>query len=248
MKKHLKLFVLAISLVLVFTIYWIYKENNSDIYYVALGDSLVEGMDPYGVIGYSYSDYIRDYLKENNRLKFYTKEFSKTGYTTNDLKNDIENNKSIKLKDRNLSIKEALRESDLVTITIGANDFLRGLSINDLYTSLDDLQESKRKIDVIGKDVKDVIKVVKKYAKKQIILVGYYNPLPRLTTIKGDVDELIKYSYSVYEDICKDEDIECVNVFDVFDKNEELLPNPLDIHPSIEGYEKISKEVIKKID
>ena len=248
MKKHLKLFVLSISLVLVFTIYWIYKENNSSIFYVALGDSLAEGMDSYGVVGYSYSDYIRDYLEENDRLEFYTKGFSKTGYTTRDLKNDIENNKTIQLKDRNLSIKEALRESDLVTLSIGANDFLRGLTINDLYTSLDDLQNSKRKIDIVGKDVKELIVQIKKYAKNQIILVGYYNPLPRLTTIKGDIDELIKYSYIVYEDICKDENIECVNVFEIFDKDEELLPNPLDIHPNIEGYKKIANEIIKKID
>ena len=62
MKKHIKLLVLACSLSLVFVIYNIFKENNNKIYYIALGDSIAEGMNPYGNIGYSYSDYIKDYL------------------------------------------------------------------------------------------------------------------------------------------------------------------------------------------
>lgn len=248
MKKHIKIFALICSLVLVFIIYNIFEDNNQKIYYIALGDSIAEGMDPYGNVGYSYSDYIYDELKSKDKIKFYTKGFSKSGYTTRDLKNDIENNKTIEVDSKKISIKQALRESDLITISIGANDFMRGLDISDMYSYFNDISESKREIDKIGKNVKDLIILIKKYAKNQIILVGYYNPLPRLLTIKSEIDELVKYSYFMYEDICDEEKITCVNIYDLFSENEEFLPNPLDIHPSTEGYEEIANLIMEKIE
>jgi len=38
-----------------------------------------------------------------------------------------------------------------------------------------------------------------------------------------------------------------IDVFDLFKENN-YLPNSKDIHPSIEGYEAISEEIIKEID
>lgn len=246
MKKHIKLFVFIASMIIVFLIYKGFEHRQEKIYYIALGDSVAEGMNSYGNVGYGYPDYIKDYL-ENDRLDFYTKGFSKSGYTTEDVKDDIENNKTITVDGKKLSIKEALRESDLVTISIGANDFIKGLSFSNFSSKLESIKTSKKEIDKIGKDVENLIKIIQGYAKKDIILIGYYNPFPRLTTIKSEIDELIKYSNNVYEDICDDLDITCVNIFDIFDNNEKLLPNPLDIHPNIKGYEKIADEVIKKI-
>lgn len=247
MKKHIKLFVFIASMIIVFLIYKGFEHRQEKIYYIALGDSVAEGMNSYGNVGYGYPDYIKDYLEKNDRLDFYTKGFSKSGYTTEDVKDDIENNKTITVDGKKLSIKEALRESDLVTISIGANDFIKGLSFSNFSSKLESIKTSKKEIDKIGKDVENLIKIIQGYAKKDIILIGYYNPFPRLTTIKSEIDELIKYSNNVYEDICDDLDITCVNIFDIFDNNEKLLPNPLDIHPNIKGYEKIADEVIKKI-
>ena len=84
-------------------------------------------MNSYGIVDYGYPDYINDYLKEKNKLAFYTKEFSKSGYTIEDVKNDIDKNKVINVDNKKVYLKEALRESDIVTLTIGINDFLRKL-------------------------------------------------------------------------------------------------------------------------
>ncbi len=248
MKKHIKLFVFIISLAIVFLIYKGFEDKQRKISYIALGDSVAEGMNSYGNIGYGYPDYIKDYLEKNNSLEFYTKGFAKSGYTTENVKNDIENNKTITVNGKKISIKEALRESDLVTISIGANDFIKGLSLSNFYSKLENIKESKKEIDAIGKNVKELITVIKGYAKNQIVLIGYYNPLPRLTTIKSEIDELVKYSNNIYEDICEDLDIICVDIFDLFDGKEDFLPNPLDIHPNIKGYEQIANSVIKKIE
>ena len=93
MKKHIKLFVFIATLLLVFGIYNLLKGNSEKINYIALGDSVAEGMNPYGAVGYGYPDYVKDELLKNEKLKFYTKGFSKSGYTIENVKNDIENNK-----------------------------------------------------------------------------------------------------------------------------------------------------------
>lgn len=62
---------------------------------------------------------------------------------------------------------------------------------------------------------------------------------------KNSIDELIKYSNNIYREMCEDLNIEYVDIFDEFDKNIDYLPNPLDIHPNIKGYEAIANKVIK---
>ena len=59
MKKHIKLFVFIATLLLVFGIYNLLKGNSEKINYIALGDSVAEGMNPYGAVGYGYPDYIK---------------------------------------------------------------------------------------------------------------------------------------------------------------------------------------------
>lgn len=247
MKKHFKLLVFISALFIVFLTYRIFQYKTTEINYIALGDSVAEGMGPYGAVGYGYPDYISDYLKSKERLNFYTKGFSKSGYTVADVKRDIENNKTITVNKQKVNIKEALRESDLVTISIGANDFIRGLSLDNFTTKLEDIKATKKEIDEIGLDVKELIELIKDYAKGEIILIGYYNPLPRIEYYKDEIDELVKYSNHIYEEICDDLDITYVDVFDEFERNKDYLPNSLDIHPSIKGYEAIANKIIKEL-
>lgn len=248
MKKHIKLFVLIMALITVFLIYKGFEKNTLDVNYIALGDSVAIGQNSYGDIGYGYSDYISEYFAKNDRLDFYTKGFAKSGYTTEDIMEDIEINKTIEVDNETISIKEALRESDLVTLSIGANNLLKGLSPSNFSSKFENLVESKKEIDEIVKDVKILVEEIKKYAKNKIVLVGYYNPFPRLTIIKEELDELVKYSNNLYEDICDDLDIICVDIFDIFEENTKYLPNPLDIHPNTQGYKEIADRIIKEIE
>ncbi len=248
MKKHIKLVVFFLSLLIVFGTYKIFSKNLDKINYIALGDSIAEGMNSYGVIDYGYSDYISDYLNKNNRLDFYTKKFSKSGYTTRDVINDIENNKSVTINNKKVYLKEILRESNLVTLTIGANNFIKSFSLNYIEEMLKDIPKSKKEIDNVGKEIEEVIILLKKYAKGKIIVTGYYNPFPSLSRYKDELDNLIKYFNNIIEDICDEYDIIYVNIFDIFDKNSEYLPNTFNIHPSKKGYEEIAKKIIKSIE
>ena len=248
MKKHIKLFVFITSILSVFLIYNLFINKQNKITYIALGDSIAEGMTPYHSIDYGYTDYIGDYLKKNNKLSFYTKQFSKSGYTTGDLKNDINNNKLIEIDGKRYYLKEILRESSLVTLTIGANDFIKGMSIQEIPTKLLNMSKVKKEVDKIASSVKDLLILVKKYAKKDIIVTGYFNPLPRLKEFKSDLDEIIKYYNNLIEEICIELNITYVDIFDILEQNNEVFSNPIDIHPNKKGYELISKEIIKKLE
>lgn len=236
MKKMLKILILILLLLIVYLIYIFFK--NDKLNYIALGDSVAEGMSPYGEIGYSYTDYIADYLKKEKKLSYYTKKYTKSGYITENVINDIENNNEL---------KKDLRESDLVTISIGANDFLKHIKIGEM--SVDNIREIKTKIATVFPNIEETIKKVKKYAKNQVIIVGYYNPIPFLFNTNGnDLDILFAYMDDEYQKIADKYDCDYVSLYLLFKNNSSYLPNPADIHPNLDGYKAISKEVIKDLN
>lgn len=228
MKKILKLSVIIILLLIIFIIYNVSKTDKLN--YIALGDSLAEGMNPYGEIGYSYTDYLADYLKNNNKLSSYTKKYTKSGYITDNIINDINNNNEL---------KKDLRESDLVTISIGANDFLKNINLREM--TVNNIKEIKTTTTDIFPKIEKTIKEVRKYAKNKIIIVGYYNPIPFLfNTNSNDLDTLFAYIDEEYQRIADVYDCYYISLYLLFKNNSEYLPNPADIHPNLEGYRKIA--------
>ena len=248
MRKHIKLIVFCISLFIVFITYMSFASQNRKKNYIALGDSVAAGRNPYGVEEYGYTDYIKDYLEQNELLAFYTKEFAHSGFTTDDVIDEIEDNDTIEVDNRTIYLKEALRESNLVTISIGANNFLHTVSLDNLEEKLKDMVGTKKQADSIIGDIKVLLELIKKYAKEQIIVVGYYNPLPRFTSHKAEIDELVKYFDYKLQLLCEDLDIDYVDIFDIFDGEKDLIPNPFDIHPSKKGYQLIAEKIIKIIE
>ncbi len=247
MNKYIKILILFVTLVLVLGIYKYFNQSKK-INYLPLGDSIAEGMNSYFEIGYSYTDYIRDYLKEHNKLGFYTKSFTKSGYKTADLKRDIDDNRVIEIDGKKVYLKEALRESDLVTLTIGANDFISKYNLQNFTSKIANTAEAKKNTDIAIENLKDLISIIRTYAKNRIIITGYFNPFPRLTEQKEMIDEIVKYfNYSI-EQYCEEEGLEYIDFFDILEGNIEALPNPINIHPSIYGYELMANEIIKRLE
>lgn len=232
-KKLIKYFVIISLILCVFAIYSFFKTDK--INYIALGDSVAEGMNPYGEVGYSYTDYFAEGLQKNNKLSYYTKKYAKSGYTTNNIIDDIE---------KNNNLKRDLRESNLVTISIGANDFLHSINLKNL--NIMDILDLKPKITQILPDIDNCIKTVRKYAKEEIIIVGYYNPIPFLfNTSSKDLDLLFAYIDDEYQKIAEKHHCKYISFYQLFKKNSSFLPNPADIHPNLEGYKAIAEEIKK---
>lgn len=233
MKKYLKYIVIFLIIITVFGIYYLFKDNKLN--YIALGDSLAEGMNPYGEIGYGYTDYFADYLKQNNKLSYYTKKYTKSGYTTVDIIKELEIN--------NL-LKKDLRESDLVTISIGANDFLHRINLKTL--DINEISNLKTIVISILPNIEECIKQIRKYAKEDIIIVGYYNPIPFLFNTSGnDLDVLFAYIDDEYQKIADKYNCDYISLYQLFKKNSSFLPNPADIHPNLDGYKTIAQELFE---
>ncbi len=248
MKKYIKPLIFILALLIVFGTYKLFSKKSGEIRYIALGDSIAAGVNSYGAIDYGYTDYIEDYLLRNDRLGFYTNSFAESGYTTRDVMNDINDNKVVEVDGKKVYLKEALRESDLVTLTIGANDFFKEISLDAVKDLVTDMEKTKKEADNIAIEVKNTIILIKKYAKNKIVVTGYYNPFPRLLMFKDNLDEVIKYFNYSLEEICEELGVYYVDIFDKFDGNKDVLPNPFNIHPNKKGYEIIANEIIKTIE
>lgn len=247
MNKIKKIIILLTIFILIFTIYVLNVDKN--IYYVALGDSLAAGQNPYGQIGYGYSDYVSNYLKENNILQTYTKDYAKSGYKISDILNDIESNKKINVNGKEEGIKTILRKADLLTISIGANDMFYKLGINNLNINLEDKNKINQYINETMNDLENLIQTVQKYFKKDLVLVGYYNPLAANSSeYARELEPQFNNLNINMKKLCEKYNMHFIEIYEIFKENPEYLPNPVDIHPSNKGYQVIASSIIDIIE
>lgn len=237
MKKRLiKIIILSIIILSVFLIYKIFKTDKLN--YIAIGDSLAAGQNPYGENGYSYSDFVAEKLNSINKLTSFTKKYAENSNTTKELIKDIETTSSL---------KKELRESDLVTVSIGMSDFLSTIKKESL--NVNELLELKTNVNQVLPNVKNAIQTIKKYAKKDIIIIGYYNPIPFLFNTSGsDLDKLFSYIDDEYQKIADDNNCKYISIYQLFKKNTDYLPNPTDIHPNLDGYKAIANKIIDSLE
>lgn len=247
MKRRYKLLIgFIISGIIVISIFFITKDTK--IYYLSLGDSLAAGQTPYKTISKSYGDYVKDYLKKNNKLEFYTKGFSKSGYRSIDLLNDIKNNKKIKVDEKEITLKNALIKADVVTLSIGANDLFYKLNIGNSF-SLDEEKEIYGYIDEAIIDIDKLLYVLRKSCKEDIYVLGFYNPLINYSDSMADIIEpAILYANGKMENLVNKYDMIFVDIHDTFKLKPNYLPNTLEIHPEDIGYKAIANDIIELIN
>jgi lysophospholipase L1-like esterase len=242
-----KIIILILIIGIPIMIYLMTVDNK--VYYLALGDSLAAGQNPYKGISYGYTDYVSDYLRSKNKLSFYTKKFAVSGYRTTDLINDINQNKYVIIDNKKVTIKHALTKADVITLSIGANDLFYKLGITNIDLTYYNTANLNKYVDEVILDIEKLIVLIKKYCKEDIILVGYYNPLWSMRKIYAkDLDHVFVYANEQLKQISKKYNLYFADIHKLFEQNIEFLPNPLDIHPSNEGYSAISKEIVKIID
>lgn len=234
LKKHYKLLVFIIVCL---SIFLIFKENNNhNINYTAIGDNFALGENAYGQVDYGYSDYIKDYLSENLKLNKYTKAFSKKDASINSLYQDISLNKKVLQDGKIINIKQTLRESNIVTISVGLNDLIYKICITNNLTEskLDEIISS------IELDFNQLIKEIRKYYKKDIYIIGYYN----IDSNTNKYQDAIKKLNKVYQ---SNSEVIYIDTYNLFKNNQEYQPNFLNYYPTKEGYKAISKEITIKI-
>ena len=144
--KKFKLLTLILCSLLTYFIYMGTKDKNN-ITYISLGDD--------------YDNYLTNYLTKNNKL-YRSYKYINNEMLIRDLKKDIEANEKI---EEGEYLKKALREAKLLTISIGKNDLLLKREIGG--------KTNKEIVDEVLKEQIELMKVIRKYYKYDIYLIGY---------------------------------------------------------------------------
>lgn len=172
MKKIISPKMIILYLLIIISTITIFTNNKTNnITYLSLGDEYALGKDSFGINSYSYSDYLKDKLKQNNQLKEYINYYRKENMTIIELKNYISNNTYYVSKKQKKSLKGYLQEADLVTLSVGMSD-LKYNSITNEFIDSKKMDESLKKIE---SEFNSLISEIKKYYKKDIFVIGYPN-------------------------------------------------------------------------
>ena len=237
MKKILCLLIICL---LVYTIY--YFNHNDKITYVSIGDSLSVGIDSNGNTNYGYSNYLSNYLKDKDLLKSYNNYFSTSGTRINDLKSKLETNWTITKDGKSLSLKKCLREADLVTLSVGMDDILTSLTLSTVSVENLSNKEITAIVDKTIEELDALFKELRKYAKEDIIFIGFYNPLEEETLT---TERLYTYLITKTKALCKTYDIEYLDIYNLFKRNKNYIDNPTNIYPTTEAYQMIATKIIE---
>lgn len=226
--------------------------SSSHLDYVALGDSLAAGQTPNRNLATGYTDLIADNLASAGVLGNFNN-FGVSGYTTSNVLSALPNELN------------AIRHAEIVTIDAGANDILTdAISLISIDTSIDTLESQKSLINsitftistTIPKNITAIISKIKSVNKNaKIYVMGYYNPFtfltpeqqalvyPLLTSLNSSIEAAAVSSGATYVDTYVSMD----NPKDPIDQYTNI-PNPYDIHPSIDGYQIIAADFWTKIN
>lgn len=235
MKKLLILILIILSVIL---IYYIFKNDKKT--YTAVGDFYANGMNSYNDYRYGYVKYLRDILEEKDKLKAFSDAYIKNNYSIEKMLNDIKNNDFKTTNGVTTSVKQVLREADILTITIGINDLLDRTNIKDIkeleYVPKKDLD---KELTTIKKDLNRLILEIKKYSKKDIILVGYYFPnkidYPNSYYISKKFD-------AIYKHIANKNDLKFIS-----SNNTLKYENINEIYPNYKMYKELAKQISKNL-
>ena len=225
MKKLLKLLLL---LLLNISVYFIYNSTKNSVYTItSLGDGVSLGINSYAIDDYSYADYYKDFkLKKKDKVKiidsYSKKEMSITSLTE-------------KIKTDN-KLKEDLNSSNILFLTIGYNDLLYKIKLEENLTN-SRLLSITREID---KSYNKLLKEIRKYYKRKIIVVGYFKSNKDDYYVNKGIKELNNI-------LSKNSDVIFIETYNLLNNRKEYFSNPNSYYPNIKGYELIGKSIIDTV-
>ena len=235
MKKLISPKMQLLVLIIFISILSIYKiTNHNNITYLSLGDGYAKGVNSYGIEEYGYSDYLRDKLQEKNKLKFYTKDFSKNNKSIKMLYNDIINNKKITNNNQTFYLKEELQEADIITLHIGLNDLKYEIMVEENMN----YEKLEKIIEKLKKEYDTLIKEIKRYYKKDLYVIGYpINYLESYYTSIG-IRKLNDY-------LRNNKQIIYIPVDTLENNKEKYFSNPNSNYPNRKGYLELANNIYK---
>lgn len=213
------------------------EENAKQLHYLALGDSLTDGVgDEYSQDGYvgrladslltwpSISEVDVDNRGKRGRRSDQLLKLVKKGH-----------------------YDEELQQAQLVSLTMGGNDVMKVVK-QDLFNLKRDafdkeLRTYKQRYSKIVEGIRA------KNPTVPILLIGFYNPFSIVTNEANEFDTIITEWNNVIEEVASEDSNACyVSVEDLFDSNEELVYHTDFFHPNAKGYEKMTERILSAME
>ncbi|WP_391203978.1 SGNH/GDSL hydrolase family protein [Psychrobacillus sp. L4] len=208
--------------------------------YIALGDSIAAGQTPNRAIDAGYTDLIAQELMRSHQLAYFSKALAFPGYTTADVLKTV----------RTKEAKELLKNATVVTISAGANDLLRLVQVNPSKGTVAYKQvQVDYALNNVRKNIDDIIQEVQAITPKaKIVVMGYYFAYPHVHDAqKEGIKKELNTMNTILKTEAKANGATFVAVEEVFNGHEkELLPNPSDVHPTMEGYRFMANAFFKQ--
>jgi hypothetical protein len=138
-------------------------HKETDFLYTALGDDISKSLTAFLSYGFVYR--IKRYLKTNNS-NFVYNNFAKNSFTGSDLLNQLKNS---------LEIRQCLKKSAIITLSIGGNNLLKGVFEDFLEI---DGRVAKRGVEQFKEDWPEILYFIRNQiaSKASIYVMTLYNP------------------------------------------------------------------------
>lgn len=227
----MKLKKMIVLLLVILTVFLIYLTTlDRKVYYLSIGDYLTTGVDQ----KYTWNQTLVEELEHRGKFEIYINQFSNTNLRTTDLIYQIQNNEKRTIENKEKSIKNTLIKADLVTLTVGMNDFLykMNMNIDDI-----DMEELYNYVDESMNDTETLLKLIREYCKEDIFMTNYYVPR-NIDSEKAY--KMIYYANKKVEELAKEYNIKVIDISN-FTVNSDLF-NDDTAYLSKLGEEKLSKK------
>lgn len=233
----MKLKTIIVLLCIIFTIFFIYLTTlDRKVYYLSIGDYITTGMDE----KFTWNQKIVNELKKKKKFEVYINEFSNMNLRTTDLIYQIKNNEKKIVNGEEKSIKNALIKADLVTLSIGMNDFLYKMNLDVEEFSMEELYDY---VDEMSEDTDTLLRLLREYCKEDIMMTNYYVP----RNMNSDkANKMIYYANKRLESMAEAYQIEIIDLStytvnnSYFDHDTALL--------SEKGEEELGNEVMEVVN
>ncbi|MFP7296742.1 SGNH/GDSL hydrolase family protein [Neobacillus niacini] len=199
---------------------------------VAIGDSLTEGIgdetENGGYVG------ILNHTFEDHNLNVTVENFGKKGNRSDQLL------KRLKEED----IENAIKDADIVLITIGANDIMKVLKSNFMNVTMEPFQQERLKyterLEAIFNKINEL------NPNTQIYLIGFYNPFERHFGEIKELEIIIDNWNSAGEALTGEfENAAYIPTKDLFSNSVIDLLAEDEFHPNSSGYKLMAERVLE---
>ncbi|MDN4606571.1 S-layer homology domain-containing protein [Sporosarcina highlanderae] len=229
-----------------------FNDGVTQINYLALGDSLAAGVDSNNNLGKGYADILAESMGELNLPHSFNKGFAYPGYKTADVLKDISENKTGAIVGHGFdktstTIHEAIKNSNLITLSVGANDVLAALKIDKATGKVeyDEAQLGEALLQV-GFNMNEIIKLIHAINPDvNVYIMGYYNPFPHLPKeIQPLLNNLlVNLNGAIYKATASHQKVTFVPTHTEIAKDFQVnVPNPANIHLSSTGHRVVAKQ------